>query len=354
MKIIAYYLPQFHEINENNEWWGKGFTEWTNVKKSRPLYKGHVQPKVPKSNNYYDLMEKKTIEFQTKLINQYGIEGLCYYHYWFKGRKILEKPAENLLNWKDIRQKFCFCWANHDWRKTWNGTLEMLIKQEYGDREEWEIHFDYLYQFFKDERYIKIDDKPILVIYSAKDIPNFEERIKFYNMKCTEKGLKGIYIIETVSNIKYELVSKETQGIVLKEPAISIRSLPLLKQLKLRINRNLKEKYILSPAVLKAEDVYKKSISILSEYSSSKQIFAGSFNAWDSTIRHKKRGYVIENNDFKHFEDYLKEQKKIMKEKKIEYMFFNAWNEWAEGMYLEPDEKNNDKYLKIIKKTKND
>lgn len=350
MKVIAYYLPQFHEVKENNEWWGNGFTEWTNVKKAKQLYKGHNQPNIPENSNYYNLLDKKTVEWQTRLMNDYGIEGMCYYHYWFEGRKILEKPVENLLQWKDINQKFCFCWANHDWRKTWNGTMEMLIKQTYGLEEEWERHFEYLYNFFKDERYIKIDEKPIFVIYSARDIPNFNQRIKFYQKKAVEKGFKGIYIIETISFEEYQVVSEETSGIVLKEPALTIRSLPFFKQLKFRINRNLKEKYIYSPAVFKAKDIYEKSLEILSSYKSNKKIFAGGFNKWDSTVRHGKRGYVIDNKNRIDFENYLKKQKKIMHEKNIEYLFFNAWNEWAEGMYLEPDEKNGREYLEIIKK----
>ena len=136
-------MPQFHEIPENNEWWGDGFTEWINVKKAQPLFKGHLQPKHPLNNNYYDLMSKKTVEWQTSLMHKYGIYGMIYYHYYFCGRMLLEKPAENLLRWKEIDQPFFFCWANHTWNRSWKGSKEVLLEQTYGDETDWKRHFDY-------------------------------------------------------------------------------------------------------------------------------------------------------------------------------------------------------------------
>ena len=132
MKKFAFFLPQFHEIPENDKWWGKGFTEWTNVKNARSLFKGHVQPKHPLNDNYYNLLDKSTVEWQTKLMNQYGIDGFIYYHYYFTGKLLLEKPAENLLKWKDIPQNFFFCWANHTWNRSWEGKTDILLEQKYG------------------------------------------------------------------------------------------------------------------------------------------------------------------------------------------------------------------------------
>ncbi len=188
MKILAYYLPQFHEIEENNKWWGKGFTEWTNVKKGKKLFKTQNQPFVPLNNNYYNLLNKETVKWQTELAKKYGVYGFCYYHYWFEGKKLLEKPVENLLKWKNIDQKFCFCWANHSWKKTWNGLNEILMEQKYGNEDSWNKHFDYLLQFFKDERYIKIDNKPIFMIFKLKDIKDINEMLDFFNKKCIENG----------------------------------------------------------------------------------------------------------------------------------------------------------------------
>lgn len=350
MKIIAYYLPQFHEIYENNKWWGKGFTEWTNIKKAKKLYKDHNQPIVPLNKFYYNLMDKETVEWQTKLANQYGIEGFCYYHYWFKGRKILEKPAENLLKWKSINQKFCFCWANHSWKKTWNGTMEMLIEQKYGNQKEWEEHILYLLDFFKDERYIKIDNRPVFMIYLSKDIPNFEKRIKFYNEKCIQNGFDGIYIIESINVGNNENKSSSINAVTLREPSMGIASLNFFQKLEFKIKKNISEKYFNKPKIFKSNKIYKKSLEVLSKYETKKDLIAGGFAKWDSTPRHSKRGYIIKNDKIVDFENYLREQKKIMKSRNIEYMFFNAWNEWAEGMYLEPDEQDKYKYLEIIKK----
>lgn len=148
MKKFAFYLPQFHTIPENDEWWGVGFTEWTKVKSDVPLYKGHIQPIHPYNDNCYNLLDKGTVVWQNNLMHEYGIDGMIYYHYYFKGRKLLEKPVENLLIWKDINQPFFFCWANHDWNRFWQGTKEILVKQEYGTKDDWEEHFQYLLPFF--------------------------------------------------------------------------------------------------------------------------------------------------------------------------------------------------------------
>ena len=166
MKVIAFYLPQFHTIPENDEWWGKGFTEWTNVKAAKPLFEGHVQPRIPLNNNYYNLLDDEVMEWQVELARQYGVYGFCFYHYWFDGHMLLEKPMENMLNSDKINFPYCICWANENWTNAWtaNGDVKTLIKQTYGDREEWERHFSYLLDFFKDKNYIKENNKPLFVL----------------------------------------------------------------------------------------------------------------------------------------------------------------------------------------------
>ena len=152
-KIIAFYLPQFHEIEENNKWWGKGFTEWTNVKSGKPLFRGHYQPKVPLNNNYYDLSNISVMKEQAKLAKKYGVDGFCFYHYWFNGKKLLNKPLEQLIQNSNIDLSYCLSWANETWSRRWNGNeKEILIKQEYGGEKEWEEHIQYHLQFFMDKR----------------------------------------------------------------------------------------------------------------------------------------------------------------------------------------------------------
>ncbi|MEJ6466310.1 glycoside hydrolase family 99-like domain-containing protein [Fusobacterium ulcerans] len=348
MKIIAYYLPQFHEIKENNLWWGKGFTEWTNVKNGKKLFKGQNQPLKPLNDNYYNLLNKKTIEWQTKLGNEYGIYGFCYYHYWFKGKKILEKPAENLLKWKEIKQNFCFCWANHSWKKTWNGLNEILIKQEYGVEEDWEEHFKYLKNFFKDERYIKIENKPILMIYNPKDINKIDEIIAFFDKKCKEINFSGIYIIESLNSLKNQKISSKSEAVAIREPLLSLEKRSLFQKIFQKLKSSFKKNYLYFPSKYEYEFFMKNSLELSQKYSN-KKCFPGVFTGWDNTSRHGRRGYVIKGNTPKLFKEYLLEQKKIMKEKNIEYIFLNAWNEWAEGMYLEPDEKFEYGYLEAVK-----
>ena len=160
MKIIAFYLPQFHNIPENDEWWGDGFTEWVNVKKAKPLFDGHVQPKEPLNDNYYNLLDDNIKIWQAKIAKEYGVYGFCYYHYWFNGKLLLEKPMEQMLNNKKIDIPFCISWANEPWTKAWVNEKKVLIPQSYGGVNEWKEHFDYLLPFFKDERYIKVHNKP--------------------------------------------------------------------------------------------------------------------------------------------------------------------------------------------------
>lgn len=352
MKIIAYFLPQFHEVEENNKWWGKGFTEWTNIKNAKKLYKTHNQPKVPLNNNYYNLLDKNTVKWQTKLANEYGIDGFCYYHYWFGGRKILEKPAENLLKWKDINQSFCFCWANHSWKKTWNGTNEILIEQTYGDINEWEAHFQYLLPFFKDERYIKINNKPVFMIFLTKAVKSKEERMNYFDRRCKENGFNGIYIIESLTSIKEKSCLKISEAVVLREPDVTRNSQNIFIKLLHQLKRKFKRNYLYFPSRYDSISFYKKSLECLKKFKSEKNIFIGTFTEWDSTPRHGRRGYIIEHKNKNPFKDYLDFQFKIAKNKKIEYIFINAWNEWAEGMYLEPDEHNKYYYLETIKEVK--
>lgn len=349
MKIIAYYLPQYHEITENNMWWGKGFTEWTNVKKAKPLYKTHIQPKIPLNNNYYDLTNKETLKWQIELAKKYKVDIFCFYHYWFEGKLLLEKPAELLLNDENLQQEFFFCWANHSWKKTWNGLNEILMKQEYGDEDKWELHFNYLKKFFVDERYLKIDNRPVFMIFNPKDIEQLDKMINYFDKKCKELNFSGIYIIESVNSIKsIEKVSKLSKGQTLREPLCGLEYRNIFEKILHKLKSKFKKNYLYFIPKYDYKKIMKYSLKISKRYVTS-NTYPGVFTEWDNTPRHHRRGYVIKNESKEDFKTYLLEQKKIMKNKKCEYIFINAWNEWAEGMYLEPDEKNGYKYLEIIK-----
>lgn len=351
MKVIANYLPQFHEIEENNEWWGKGFTEWTNTKKGRPLFRNHYQPIEPKEDNYYDLMNKETIKWQTKIAQDNSIYGFAYYHYWSNGKKLLEKPAENLLQWKDINQRFCFVWANHDWKRSWDGTSEILIKQEYGNEKNWIEHFNYLKQFFEDERYIKIDNKPVFGIYDSSKIKDMDKMIRTWNELSIQNGGNGVYIVEILRN-KYSNVNliKESNAIIISEPSFALENMSFfyraLTKVELKLHKLYNKKCLRSYS-------YSKIVNISLKYSKKikvdKKIFFGGFTSWDNSSRHGNRGYVIKGSTPEKFKKYLANIKELSEENGSEYVFVNAWNEWCEGMYLEPDKKFGYRYLEAVK-----
>lgn len=210
-KIFALYLPQFHRVKENDEWWGEGFTEWSTVKAAKPLYPGHEQPRQPLE--YYDLTVKETMCKQAEYMHRYGVDGMCFYHYYFEnGKKILEKPAENLLKWTDIDMPFCFYWANESWVRSWSNVSgnswselfepekdqkgrSVLLRQNYGGKSEWEEHFNYLLPFFRDSRYIKKDGHPILIIYAADEIEQLKEMKDYWNELMEKENLPSIFFI---------------------------------------------------------------------------------------------------------------------------------------------------------------
>ena len=343
MKIFSFYLPQFHEIPENNEWWGEGFTEWTNVKKARPLFKGHVQPLHPLNNNYYNLMEKETVEWQTRIMKDYGLTGMIYYHYYFCGKKLLEKPAENLLRWEDVEQPFFFCWANHSWKKTWNGTSELLVEQTYGNEKDWEEHFQYLLPFFQDRRYEKINNKPIFMLF-VSEFPSRGEIVSYFDKRCKDYGFNGIFIINTA--FIYKDIKKINNSNVdelwhLREPngAKSIFN-SRLKYIPYRIVNLLRQKIFSKYAYkFNGDTLLKDRIDIAFEC----PYIPGLFFGWDNTPRHGNRGEIItppSKDIFMKYMDSIKDS---------EYVFVNAWNEWCEGMILEPTEENGYTFLEWIK-----
>ena len=352
MKLIAYYLPQFHEIPENDEWWGKGFTEWVNVKKARPLFKGHKQPRIPLNDNYYNLLDIRTVQWETRLLKEYNVYGLCYYHYWFNGKLLLEKPAENLLQNKDINQRFCFCWANARWRKTWTKGNEMLLDQTYGDVTEWKAHVTYLLPFFQDERYIKVDGKPIFVILNLHLIPQGKKRFDYYNKVLQKNGFPGLELVQSL-NRHSRPIADFTNSVTLREPAITHNSLHgILGQALTILRRDKRLNLFKKPIIYKWEEISSRSLEYDASIKASKKIYLGAFKEWDSTSRHGQHGFIISKATPDQFEKYLSWLKDIINHNKniSDIVFFTAWNEWCECCYLEPDTEDGYDYLNVIKK----
>lgn len=344
MKLFALYLPQFHRIPENDQWWGEGFTEWVKVKEAKPLFKGHMQPKQPLNDNYYNLLDYETVKWQTELMHKYKIDGFIYYHYYFKGKMLLEKPAENLLKWKEINQPFFFCWANHTWNRSWNGTREVLMKQEYGDVSDWRKHFEYLLPFFKDERYEKIDNKPLFILYD-ESCEVKEEMFKYFDIWCKEEGFDGIQVIYE----QFRIQDKDTNQMHYFSSPISARLAfeHEMGKIYMKVNHiidKLTQKGLLKR--IRKYDGNKLYTSLMKKQVIHKNYIPGIFFEWDNTPRHGVRGFIIKpvnKETFMKYMDSIRESR---------YAIVNAWNEWAEGMILEPTVENGHKYLEWIKEWK--
>lgn len=349
IKTVALYLPQFHRVKENDEWWGDGYTEWTAVKAAKPLFEGHYQPHIPLDENYYNLMDKKTMEWQANLMHQYGIDGMAIYHYYFKnGRKILEKPAENLLAWKDIDMPFCFYWANESWARSWsairnknawndlkekerdnpNGENGVLLLQEYGGEKDWEEHFIYLAQFFEDERYIKIDDRPVLLVYKPDDIGCFHKMKEAWKLMSEERGIQEpFYIGGNTTSALYDAW--------LRHNSVKGHFNPEKGVYTIDYSDNCREQL---------KDVLQTPEGTL---------FCG-LTAFDDSPRRGSKATVTENIDSGIFYKYMKELYYISKQRGNEILFVNAWNEWGEGMHLEPDEHFGYEFLDALKRAEED
>jgi hypothetical protein len=353
MKIVAFYLPQFHAIPENDEWWGKGFTDWVNVKKARPIFKGHQQPRIPLHGNYYDLSKVDTLRWQASLAKQYGVYAFCFYHYWFNGKLLLEKPSELLLANKDISLHFCFSWANEPWARTWDGKAhQVLMAQSYGDKDDWKRHFDYLLPFFRDERYIKEDGCPMFVLYKTQIIGCAKEMMDYWNALACEAGFSGLHFVETLRGGTPDKRGLPFKARVEFEPIrTNIQQHPLLLNYK-RVrryvlcasNRVLGTKQMLNRP-FRFTDVARRSV----ELASPEGTYGGVFVGWDNTPRRSLASTIVLPPTKKEFKAYLLDKiRQTATQYHTNYLFVNAWNEWAEGTVLEPDVAHRYQYLEAI------
>lgn len=345
-KVLAMYLPQFHRVKENDEWWGEGFTEWSTVRAAKPLYPGHEQPKQPLE--YYDLLNKETMHKQADYMHQYGIDGMCFYHYYFEnGKKILEKPAENLLKWTDIDMPFCFCWANESWVRSWSNisgnswselfepekgqnTETVLLKQNYGGKSEWKEHFYYLLPFFRDQRYVKKDGHPVFVIFAPNDVGHLKEMKDYWNELMGKENMPSIYFIGKGDT------QEVLDGTLIHEP------IEAWQAFREEIYQNAHGLYFF----LNYDEVWER---ILKKNYIQKNVYLGGFVNFDSTPRRGKNGKVIYGGNPEKFKEYMIRLLLKAGRTESEYVFINAWNEWGEGMYLEPDERWGFQYLEALK-----
>ena len=359
MKIIAFYLPQFHSTPENDKWWGKDFTEWTNMKKAKALYNGHNQPRIPLNDNYYDLSELENIKWQAEIAKKYGIHGFCIYHYWFNGKLLLEKPTHLIRENEDIDINYCLCWANENWTNGWvSENSKILIEHNFNDKNDWKNHIDYFLGFFNDKRYIFIDNKPVLVIYYPNLIGPLKEMMEFWEEEVIKAGYEGITFIfqhpyyyfdkkadKSIFNYGIEFqpdFSKQTcYGTNAAKQNFKIKVSTFL-QTKLKIYIHFKKKKLVK---YDYDKLWNESLA----RDPDENMFPGAFIDWDNTPRKGVRGSVVVGANpekFKNFFSKLVEKARNIYKK--DFIFVFSWNEWAEGGYLEPDSKNEFKYLEAI------
>ena len=369
MKIIPLYLPQFHTIPENDEWWGKGFTEWVNVRDAKPLFEGHNQPRVPLNNNYYDLSDIETLKWQCRIAKEYGIYGFCMYHYWFNGHLLLEKPMEMLLAHPEIDIKYCVSWANHDWTDAWkasNRQPKVLIAHNFDDEKDWVDHFNYLLPFFKDPRYMTENNKPLMVIYIPNIIRKLKKMLDVWSQMARDNGFDGLTFIYQSAASSFDNSwdhSLFDYGVEMNPGYVGLANrqknssfFPKLMKYSHEIKRFLHIRRSLLPQkklteVSKADYDYTwQRILELRPISNAPKMIPCAFTDWDNTPRHKERGYLFQGVSPDKFKSYFKQ---LIDNTKNFYdtdmIFVFAWNEWAEGGYLEPDEKNGFAFLEAIK-----
>lgn len=347
-RMIAFHLPQFHPTPENDAWWGKGFTEWTNTARAVPLFPGHYQPHIPADLGFYDLRLPEARRAQADLARQFGIEGFCYYHYWFgDGRRILERPVNEILTSGEPDFPFCLCWANHSWNTAWQGTDTMLIKQTYPGWDDHAAHFDWLLNAFTDRRYITIDGKPVFLIYQPDDVPEMPKVAEFWRERALRNGLPGLHLVG-VSH-RNENWDPRTCGL----DASTMQALPrrdgriprryLSTKVKFLLNGNKHRLTIwdydeVLPILLRNNVVDWPDYPLI-------------LPNWDNTPRSGMRGLVFHNATPELFRRHLREalQRVANRPTKDRFVFLKAWNEWAEGNHIEPDQKWGRAWLEVIR-----
>lgn len=350
-RVIAFYLPQFHPIPENDKWWGKGFTEWTNVGKAKKLFKGHYQPRVPADLGYYDLRVPEVREAQAQMAKKYGVEGFCYWHYWFgNGKRLLERPFNEVLKSGEPDFPFCLAWANETWKGFAHGlkNRNVLIEQHYPGVKDYEDHFYAVLPALKDKRYIQIDDKPAFVILKPLANPEVVTFIDTWRKLSLENGLKGIYFIGISADLDpidkvYTTGVNAINTIRLNNYIINHRSF------QRKIFDFLNRKLSLFPILVS----YRRASKYFSidKIDNQETVFPSIIPGWDHTPRSGFNGIVVNNSTPKLFQNHVQKVVDLVQQKQHDHrvIFLKSWNEWAEGNYMEPDLKFGFQFLEVLK-----
>jgi hypothetical protein len=373
VKLIAMYFPQLHAIPENDEWWGKGFTDWNNVRSAIPLFEGHYQPRVPLNQNYYDQSQLETLRWQIDMAKRYGVYGFCHYHYWFDGKQLLETPTNLIMANPDIDFPFCLSWANETWSRRWDGRgRHILIQQTHPPvRERWKLHYDYLIKAWTDPRAIKVDGKPVFVIYRPHLIEKIDEMLAYWRELARQDGLPGLYFIFQqqayyMGELPYNNCLNAFDALFQFQP-FEANTSPSYKKdsiqylLLFKLARSLPERYLnalrdIRKAFVKGQSIYdydaiwQKIVEV--RPNPKLTTYPGAFVDWDNTARYKNRATLFRGASPDRFSVWFEKLVGSMPQRNLpeNFIFLNAWNEWSEGTYLEPDERYGYQYLEAVKK----
>ena len=339
VRLIAFYLPQFHPIPENDEWWGKGFTDWRNVAMAKPLFKGHYQPHIPADLGFYDLRLSEVRNAQADLARAYGIYGFCYYHYWFNGKRLLERPFEEVLKSGEPDFPFCLCWANENWTKSWDGQeKEILLKQEYSEEDDLR-HILWLAQAFKDKRYIRIEGKPLLLVYRASRLPNPARTAETWRKEATRLGVGEPYLcgVESFPEEHQEPSTIAFDASVEFQPDWT------------HLGEKLLDRAYKDHTVFRYGDIVER---MMNKDKVPYKRFPCVTPSWDNSPRRKSRACIFIESNPEIYERWLRKTLEGLNSSKPEenLVFINAWNEWGEGNHLEPDHRFGRSFLEATRR----
>jgi Glycosyltransferase WbsX len=355
-RVIAFYLPQFHAIPENDEWWGKGFTEWTNVGRARPLYPGHVQPRLPTELGYYDLRVPEVREHQAQLAREYGIEGFCYWHYWFNGRRILQRPFDEVLTTGKPDFPFCLGWANQTWTGIWHGAPNrILIEQTYGGEVDARRHFEAVLPAFLDPRYLTVHGQPIFVLHQPQDLPDPIAFTSAWRRWAQAEGLPGVFFVGTREvgwphprEYGFDGAFPGSVGRIFHLQAVSGVDRFLRRVLRGNDGTSLARRFLGWPRRIE----YTTAVEHALAPDGGEDDFPCVVPNWDNTPRSGSDGLVLTGSTPDRFHDHMQTAIGAVEARDPDYrlVFLKSWNEWAEGNFVEPDATYGRHYLEAIRR----
>ena len=335
-RAIAFYLPQFHPVPENDLWWGPGFSEWTNTAKARPLFRGHDQPHIPADLGFYDLRCPETRQAQADLARRYGVEAFCYWHYWFGGRRMLNRPFDEVLTSGQPDHGFCLGWANHSWTGAWDGAHNrILIEQVYPGPEDDSAHFAYLLRAFEDRRYIKVEGRPLFYIFRPDQIPDPKEFCARWQQMAKAAGFPGLYIVAEISDLMGHGSKTVANPEELGYDGGNYVRMPIDITPAARFAMRFRRKFLHWPETWN----YSAEPLQMPEKFRRETIHPCIYANWDNTPRAGRRGLVIRGSRPELFQRHAEYAVEYLALRPADHrlLFIKSWNEWAEGNYLEPD-----------------